>query len=253
MPVFFNLITHSFHILRWSSGTDDLQWLMDCCMRERMLLSNLPIIPRGCLPFQNCQCFPCFPSAPASGWHPGDRNGYTAWGPGNATGLIFHQYWLINVLGAKIKRKKKDFCSVWNEACQQFWCVRITDGSRDPGLPVCLRRNYSAASLADVAKSKSLDLQWHKYSKGQSRERHMSNKRPLLRVEERQHTVQHTITGSIWFKTRQRAGEGRTESLPSIIKDSIASHPPLQRCSPESWWGRCVLYSWGHRVWSDWH
>lgn len=80
-----------------------------------------------------------------------------------------------------------------------------------------------------------------------------SNNCPLFRVEGWQHALQRTITGRDWFKTRLRAGKGKIESLPLIIKDSVASHPPLQRCSPENWWGRCALYSWGYRVWSDCH
>lgn len=142
-----------------------------------MLLQYRPVIPRGRLPFQNCQCFPCFPSAPASGWHPGNRNGYTAWGPGNATGLIFNQYWLINVLiliCAKIKKKKKVRFLLWLKWSLSAVSVckdnRWQQDSRAACVP--LRRNYSASSLADVAKYKSLDLQWHKYSKGQSRETH---------------------------------------------------------------------------------
>lgn len=55
---FFNLITHSFHILQWSSGTDNLQWLMDCCIERKntfavsarrpartLTLSKLPMLP----------------------------------------------------------------------------------------------------------------------------------------------------------------------------------------------------------------
>lgn len=138
LVVCFNLITQSFHILQWSSGTDDLQWLTDCCIERKNAFG------RGRLPFQSCQCFPCFPSAPASGWHPGDRNGCTAWGPGNAIGLIFNQYWLINVLGAKFTKKKRVWFLLWLKWSLSAVSVcednRWQQGSRAACVP--LRRNY---------------------------------------------------------------------------------------------------------------
>lgn len=134
-------------VKKWASG---LQWL-----HKKMLLRNHPVIPRGRLPFQNFQCFPCFPSDPASGSHPGDRGGYTAWGSGAATGIIFKQRWHINAHISEIKQSK----SVWGLG---WWKWSVP-----------LQRNYSAVSLADVGQSKSPDWHWHKYSRGKG-ERHMN-------------------------------------------------------------------------------
>lgn len=132
----------------------------------------------------------------------------------------------------------------------------ITDGSRNLGLPVCLSKGITLQSHWQmwVSPNPLIDIDTNTAgAKERDTWTEQSHNCPLFRVEGWQHALQHTITGRNWFKTRLRAAKGRTESLPLIIKDSVASHPPLQRCSPENWWGRCVLYSWGYRVWSDCH